>query len=244
MKKERLYPLYSLLLLLLGAPVLAALAAPWVYRWLQSFAPDGSVLDAPFHRVTARIVLVVILAFLFPAYRISGMHSRNDLGLVKSPRWKSLIGLGLALGIGSMLIVYLLGTVLGVYVWDAGDETASYLIRKIIQILIGGLFIGVSEEILFRGFIFGALRKSLGVVAAVLIGSFLFSMVHFMRPTDPETVNRWYSGFLLLGNLFARAGSSFPQEASTLFCMGLVLSVLCYWTKSVYVAIEIGRAHV
>jgi membrane protease YdiL (CAAX protease family) len=237
MKTDRLRPLYSILLLFLGAPVLAALAAPWVYRLLQQFAAEGSVFDAPFYRVTSRVVLIMVAALLYPAYKLSGIRNKADCGLTGSPDRFALIRLGLGLGVGSMLITYLLGVALGVFVWDTGDKSLSYLITKTIQALVGGLAVGVFEEILFRGFIFGALRKSLGMVAAVILGSFLFSIVHFMRPVDPETVNQWNSGFLLFGNLFARAGDSFLQEASTLFCMGLVLSVICQWTKSVYVAI-------
>lgn len=237
MKPERLYPLGSLLLLFLIAPVLAALAAPWIYQALQSFAAEGSVLDAPFHRVTSRIVLIMVALLLYPACKLSGIRNKADCGLTGLPDRFALIRLGLWLGIGSMLAVYLLGVVLGVFVWDTGGKSSSYLIRKIVQALAGGLAVGIFEEILFRGFILGALRKSLRSVTAVLFGSFLFSIVHFMRPVDPETVSQWNSGFLLMGNLFARAGESFLQEASTLFCMGVVLSVLTLWTHSIYVAI-------
>lgn len=237
MKTDRLYPLYSFLLLFLVAPSLAALISPWIYLGLQSFAAEGSVLDAPFHRVASRVVLIMVAAMLYPAYKLSGIRNKADCGLIASPDRFALVRLGLGLGVGSMLITYLLGVALGVFVWDTGDKSSSYLIRKTVQALVGGLAVGIFEEILFRGFIFGALRKSLGLVAAVLLGSFLFSIVHFMRPVDPEAVNQWNSGFLLMGNLFARAGDSFLQEASTLFCMGLVLSMICQWTKSVYTAI-------
>jgi membrane protease YdiL (CAAX protease family) len=237
MMKDRLKPLFSLLLLFLAAPVLAALAAPWIYQGLQSFAAEDSVLDAPFYRVTSRIVLVMVAALLVPAYRLSGFRSKADCGLPRAPNRFRLVGLGLGLGIGSMLVAYLLGVALGVFAWDTNGKTTTYLIRKVIQAIVGGLFIGIFEEILFRGFIFGALRKSLGLIAALILGSFIFSIVHFMRPVNPEVMGQWNSGLMLLGNLFARAGDSFLQEACTLFCMGLVLSLLSYWMESVYVAI-------
>jgi hypothetical protein len=235
--KDRFYPLLSLLLLFLAAPLLAALVSPWIYQALQSFAADGSVLDAPFFRVTSRIVLVMVALLLYPAYKLSGIRGKDDCGLPTVKNRRALIGLGLGLGIGSMLIVYLLGVALGVFVWDTNGKSVSYLIRKVLQALAGGLFIGIFEEILFRGFIFGALRKSLGVVTAVILSSLFFSVVHFMRPVNPEILGQWNSGFMLFGNLFARAGDAFLQEACTLFCMGLVLAVLCHWMKSIYVAI-------
>jgi hypothetical protein len=58
-----------------------------------------------------------------------------------------------------------------------------------------------------------------------------------MRPTDPDVLDHWYSGFLLFGRLFGRAGDSFLQEACTLFCMGAVLAVLTYWTRAVWLAV-------
>lgn len=236
MTKDRLYPLASLLLLFLVAPVAALLAAPWVYGLLQQVVAADSVLDAPFHRVTSRLVLVAVAVLLVPAYKLSGM-SKADCGLVRTTNRVRLAWLGAGLGVGSMLAVYVPGFLLGVYAPDTGGESTAYLLIQIVQILAGGLFIGVFEEILFRGFILGALRRSLGIVAAVAVSSFFFSIVHFMRPEDPAVTDAWNSGILLLGSLFARAGNSFLQEACTLFCMGLVLSVLCHWTRSVYVAI-------
>jgi len=237
MNKDRFKPLLFLLLIFIAAPLLAALLSPWVYQWLQSFAADGSVLDAPFFRVTSRIVLVMVALMLFPACKLSTMKGRIDWGIPKCGNRRRQILIGLGLGIVSMLVVYLLGVVLGVFVWDTRGKPGIYIARKVIQIILGGLFIGFFEEILFRGYIQNALKKSLGLIAAVLIGSFLFSIVHFMRPLDPDVMNQWNSGLLLFGNLFARAGDSFLQEACTLFCMGTVLAMLSYWMKSVYVAI-------
>ncbi len=237
MKKEQFHPIYSLLLLFLVAPFLAMLISPWIYTFLQGIAVENSFFDAPFHRVTSRVVLVIILILLRPAIRLSGLHGKADYGFPPRFDKRRLMGLGLGLGILSMLLVYLIGTLFGVYVLDIADKTTFYLFRKTLQILIGGLFIGLWEEFFFRGFILGILRKSFGVITAVLLSSFLFSIVHLMRPVDPEIVNHWNAGFQLFRHLFARAGDSFLQEAYTLFCMGLVLSTLCIWMKSVYVAI-------
>ena len=237
MNKDRFKPLISLLIIFLVAPFLAALVSPWIYQVLQRVSTPDSVLDAPFYRVMSRVVLVMVALVLYPAYTLSGFKGRSDWGLPTCPgRWKK-VGLGLGLGIVSMLVVYLLGVALGVFVWDTRGKPEAYIFRKVFQIILGGLFIGFFEEILFRGFIFNALRKSGGLILGILLSSFFFSIIHFMRPVDPEVMNRWYSGFLLFGDLFARAGRDFFQEAGTLFCMGVVLATLSYWMKSVYVAV-------
>ena len=237
MNLDRFRPLLSLLLLFIVAPALAALTSPWVFRFLQSFAAEDSVLDAPFHRVTSRVVLIMVAALLVPAYKLSGLQGRENWGLVKCSNRARQIWIGMAVGVVSMLIIYFLGVFLGVFEWDTRGKPGTYIARKVIQIILGGLFIGFFEEILFRGYIQNALKKSLGLIPAILIGSFFFSIVHFMRPLDPAVTDQWNSGFMLFGNLFGRAGDSFLQEACTLFCMGTVLATLSYWMKSVYVAI-------
>ena len=237
MNKERVYPLLSILLLFVVAPLLAALISPWIYQGLQAVAPADSVLDAPFHRVTSRVVLVMVLVLLYPACRFGGFRRREDIGLVRDPRAGRLAGFGFLIGAVSMLAIYLPAVAMGVFRWDvAGVPLAKHLLKPL-AITAGALFVGVFEEILFRGFIFGALRKSLGLAAGVLIGSLFFSIVHFMRPLDPEVVNAWNSGFMLFERLFARAGDAFLQEALTLFGMGVVLSMLFVWTRSLYLVI-------
>lgn len=237
MVKERFPSFFSLALLFLIAPMLGLLVCPWVYQLLQRIAAEGSVLDAPFYRVAARVTLVAVALFLYPAYRLSGIRNPSDWGLPIVPSRTALFRRGVLLGASCMVLIYLLGMGSGVFVLDAGGRPALYFLRKTVQIIISGFAIGVFEEILFRGFIFGVLRKSIGLIPAVIAGSFFYSVVHLMRPLNPEVLNQWNSGFLLFGNLFARAASSFWQEAGTLFFAGLILSLVTHWTKTIYTAI-------
>ena len=162
------------------------------------------------------------------------MRGRADFGIPKRSDWARLFGFGLIVAAASMLLVYLIGLFVGVY-GPAGLD--SGVAGDLLKIIIGMLLIGVIEEILFRGYILNAIRKSLGPVAAVLLSSALFAVVHFIKPAEPETVDHWYSGLQLVGHLFAKAGDTFWPEVCTLFCMGTVLATLSYWTRSVYLAI-------
>lgn len=254
MTNNRFKPLFSLLLIFIAAPLLAALTAPWVYMAIQSRAPEvlqwvqdseaagthlfwadlaDSVFDSPFRRVNDRIVLICVLGLLVPAYRMSGLRGRADFGIPKRSDWARLFGAGLIVAAASMLLVYLIGLFAGVY----GPTEVNGVVGQLLNIVIGMLLIGVIEEILFRGYILNALRKSLGPVAAILLSSALFAVVHFIKPAEPEITNRWYSGFLLFTNLFSSAGDTFWPEVCTLFCMGTVLATLSYWTRSVYICI-------
>ncbi|MBC8207053.1 MAG: CPBP family intramembrane metalloprotease [Kiritimatiellales bacterium] len=255
MNSNRLKPLFSVLLIFIAAPLLAALTAPWVYMAIQSRAAEvlqwvqeseaagthlfwadlaNSVFDSPFRRVNDRLVLIFVLALLAPAYRMSGLRGRADFGIPKRSDGFRLFGAGLLVAVASMLLVYLIGLFAGVYRLEPmGQGVAAALLK----IVIGTLLIGVIEEILFRGYILTALRKSLGAVPAVLLSSALFAAVHFIKPAEPEFTDRWYSGFLLFADLFAKPGDTFWPEVCTLFCMGTVLATLSYWTRSVYIAI-------
>lgn len=255
MNIDRFRPLISLGLLFVAAPLLALLISPWVYMTIQSRAPEvlqwvreseaagthlfwadlaDSVFGSPFRRVNDRCVLIAVLLFLVPAYRMSGLRGRADFGVPKRSDWMRLFGFGLLVAAASMLLVYLLGLFAGVY---APAELNSGIAGDVFQMIIGALLIGVVEEILFRGYILNALRKSLGPVATVLLGSALFAAVHFIKPVEPETTDRWFSGLLLLSHPFAGAGPTFWPEVCTLFFMGTVLATLSLWTRSVYLAI-------
>ncbi|HKL20254.1 MAG TPA: CPBP family intramembrane glutamic endopeptidase [Tichowtungia sp.] len=251
---NRFKPLISLLLIFIGAPLLAALVSPWVYMAIQSRAPEvlqwvqeseaagtnllwadlaDSVFDSPYRRVNDRCVLIAVLILLVPAYRMSGLKGRADFGIPKRNDWLRLFGFGLIVAAASMLVTYLIGLFAGVY---GPAELDGGLAGDLVKIIIGALLIGIIEEILFRGYILTALRRSLGPVAAVLLSSALFAVVHFIKPAEPATVG-WTSGFQLFGNLFAKAGDTFWPEVCTLFCMGTVLATLSHWTRSVYLAI-------
>lgn len=254
MNFDRFKPLVSLLLIFIAAPLLAALVSPWIYMAIQSRAPEvlqwvqdseaagtnlfwadlaDSVFSSPFRRVNDRMVLIFVLGLLVPAYRMSGLRGRADFGIPKRCDWLRLFGTGVIVAAASMLLVYLIGLLAGVY----GPTQVEGVFGAVLKIIIGSLLIGVIEEILFRGYILTALRKSLGPVAAVLLSSAFFAVVHFIKPAEPETVDRWYSGLLLFSNLFAATGDTFWPEVCTLFCMGTVLATLSYWTRSVYLAI-------
>lgn len=251
---ERFKPLCSLLILFVAAPMLALLVSPWIHMAIQSRSPEvlqwvqeseaagtnlfwadlaDSVFDSPFRRLNDRVVLVSVLIFLVPACRMSGLRGRADFGIPKRSGWKRLFGVGLVVAAASMLLVYGAGLLAGVY---GPAELDNGVVGDGVKIIIGMLLIGVIEEILFRGYILTALRKSIGPAAAVWVGSALFAVVHFIKPAEPESVN-WSSGFLLATNLFAKAGDTFWPEVCTLFFMGTVLATLSLWTRSVYLAI-------
>ena len=88
--------------------------------------------------------------------------------------------------------------------------------------------VGLMEETLFRGALFGVLRRGLGVLPGAVVCSLIFSLVHFARPKMAAGVVHGgaLSGFrvlpLVLHALIENGARLFPF-ALTLFAMGLAL---------------------
>tara|TARA_S200000501_G_C20588183_1_gene640317 strand:+ start:325 stop:792 length:468 start_codon:yes stop_codon:yes gene_type:complete len=81
------------------------------------------------------------------------------------------------------------------------DLEISFL--TIVGILLVGIFlaclIGLFEEILFRGFLYGSLKKRIGGVIAALVSSAFYIRVHFLKPTgELELPINWLAGFVYL----------------------------------------------
>lgn len=110
-----------------------------------------------------------------------------------------LVGLGLLTGVEISL--GLAKPALGATVDPVGLLTAA---------LVATAF-GLSEEVLFRGFILGLMRRSLSPLAAIWLSGIVFAALHFLRPVDPRDVGVPFvalsSAGALLGACRLRTGS-------------------------------------
>src|SRR5258705_336742 len=84
----------------------------------------------------------------------------------------------------------------------------------LVVVFIGGRLLGaagtaivtsVLEEILFRGALFGGLRKVFHWILALVLSSMVYAIVHFLDPKNPQepTTVTWLSGLQMLPNMFA-----------------------------------------
>ena len=153
------------------------------------------------------IIITQCSLYAFLMLLLSRSKLRPDLQVFGkfSPSW---VGKGYLLALGSLfllnyLMTWLLGTtpqsenpVLQLFiaapVWKIG-------ILGLLVVLIGPLF----EEILFRGWLYGGLRKKWGEAWALIVSSLLFALIHGDAPALPA--------LFVLGLIFAwvyrRSGS-------------------------------------
>ncbi len=196
-------PLRALFIYIAVVFVGGALLAPWLYWLVQACAHTfPNLAHAPFHRFVNRSLLVVALAGLWPLLRALGATSWREAGLGKpSGQWRKLLG-GCLLGFISLALVA--GIALAAGGRALGHQlTTARIAEQMLGAALTAIVVALLEEILFRGGVFGGLRRVFHWGFALVLSSMNYAIVHFLaRPADPATVN-WASGFhhvaLMLG---------------------------------------------
>src|SRR5438477_12415361 len=181
-----------------------ALLAPWLYWSVQLLAPILPALqklaDHPFHRYLSRSLLALALIGLWPLLRSLGARGLQETGLVKpTGQWHRLLG-GFARGFLSLACAAVVVLTAGAR--ELGTElSAGRLAGKVLGAALTAGVAAVLEEVLFRGAIFGALRKTCRPPAALVVSSVIYAIVHFFaRPQSPAAIH-WSSGLALLPSM-------------------------------------------
>lgn len=84
------------------------------------------------------------------------------------------LGSGLLLGIGLVALIFGVLAALGVYQYGGVNGLNLLLLFPLAELLL----VGMAEEMMFRGVIFGVSARALGSKAAIVISSLLFSLAH------------------------------------------------------------------
>lgn len=197
-------PLGILAIYLFVVFVGGALLAPWIHAivvWGAHFSDFFKLLeDNPFHRFVNRSLLIIALCGLWPFFKALGVRRASDVGLETDPRILKDLLKGMGIALGSLTVLVGIGWLLGVQ-HPRTDIAISKVLQSISLTIISGLFVGFLEEILFRGALFGALRKTMPWVTALVLSSAFYAVVHFFqRPASPTPVE-WDSGLVVLARM-------------------------------------------
>ena len=165
--------------------------------------------------------------YLFIRYKAGGTWA--DLGL----RGKRLhLILGAISGLLLAAIVLLLGVLVirlvgkqpePQTVQDVASQAGS-LWQAGLFILTGSILVPVKEEVLFRGFLYPALRNKLGITLGIVVTSVIFALVH----GDLIRALPLLIGGIALNVLYQRTGSLFPGIIAH-GVWNLVMSLLTFW---------------
>jgi len=216
------------------------LLAPHLYNamvWLGRVLPPlAGLRDAEFSRVATRCVMLFAVAGLYPVLRWSGMWGRAALGLPRERGWWRLWGAGWLAGTAAMILLLGAGVLTGAY--EPQALTFGTLAGASLIWLVSAAFIGVLEEWLCRGVVFGSLRRCWGFVLAATVSSVFYAVLHFLKPVvlvEPVHV-QWNSGLLLLPHAFQVRGGydAYMPMLLTLVLIGAIFARLYELQGSLY----------
>ena len=176
-----------------------ALLAPWLYKAAQAFP---NIAKDEFHFYVQNALLAMGLICIWPLARFLGLNSLRNLGLARPIRERKNFFYGFLFGIVSLSVAAGAAIVMG------GREirvnvSFFHLLLRLSGILLTALGVASLEEILFRGAVFGSLRKASNWVVALVLSSAIYGIVHFFAPapwTGPVT---WSSGLQILPAMLA-----------------------------------------
>jgi membrane protease YdiL (CAAX protease family) len=232
----------------------AALLAPPIYQAAHVIARHNSHFrDAamqPFYRYVGRCLLLVALVGLPGFFKALGVSSVSALGLRFGRRHWAEAMQGFAWGFAALAIAAALTLAFGARIF-AMDHTRAEWLNQLRGAAITALIVAAIEEILFRGALFGTLRRERNFWAAALISSSIYAILHFFeKPPEPDII-QWNSGFIVLAEMFRGFAEwrmlipgflnlvlvglmlalAFERTGSLLFSMGLHAGFV-FWVKS------------
>ncbi len=195
-------PLRSTLIYVAGVFLGSALLAPLLYQLAQAAAEQWpafhGLAEQPFRRYVNRSLLFAALLGLWPWLRANGLLSWRDIGMAAPFRQWKLLAVGFAFGFATLAVTALAATWFGTREWNLAQSPALYA-KHLAKAGAAALVVAFLEEILFRGALFGVLRKQWRWPAALILSSSIFAFLHFLdcRPDAPETIT-WLSGLTVL----------------------------------------------
>jgi membrane protease YdiL (CAAX protease family) len=144
---------------------------------------DESIVNAVIAAVIYLLSILIVIGV--PWYLRRDFVTKEAMGMTRLPSWTDIflspVGFIIYL-IGSGLLVYLASQVIPGFNADQTQSTgfthltyySQYLVAFMTLIIVAPL----AEETLFRGFLYGKLRKIMPVWVAMIITSALFGFVH------------------------------------------------------------------
>jgi membrane protease YdiL (CAAX protease family) len=216
-----------------------ALLSPWLYWLTQWGAAHWTALDglakSPFSRFVLRAILGLAAVLLWPLLRGCGMGSAREIGLAKGGRPARNAATGFVIGFGSLACAAGLAVVCGgrtAHLSRSGGEMVFALLGATATAVV----VAVIEELIFRGALFGILRKAWAWPGALAASSAVYAAVHFLqKPDAPQSVD-WLSGIRMLPELFRIPAEGLAPAFFTLLLAGAILALVYQRTGSLFMS--------
>lgn len=137
----------------------------------------SKLVDKPYRIVWPQLLAAVLVWFGYRFY-VRRIEKRQPGELAMAGMAREL-GLGLLIGAG--LVAFTFGALAALGVYRFGGVNSPGMMLMLIP-LAELVLVGMCEEMVFRGIIFGVAERSLGSKAAIVISALVFSLAHL--PND------------------------------------------------------------
>ena len=218
-----------------------ALIAPGLHglaQWgAEQFPSVEKLAYQPFHRYVNRCFMVIAIVGLWPLSKIAKL-TWADAGWGTGPdRWK-LLRKGLFVGFVSLAIPAVLCVLVGERSLYA-PPTFSKLLTHFGNAIGAAVLVALLEEAVFRGVVFGSLKKHTTLPVAVGITSGIYALVHFFERTRHEGEVVWSSGLALLPKMMGGFGEwdMIIPGFFSLTVAGIILAMAVRTTGNLYFSI-------
>jgi membrane protease YdiL (CAAX protease family) len=178
---------------------------------------------------------------LWPFLKALKVRTLAEAGL-HSKQWGKNLLLGFLCGAGALVLFGAVSVLLGGR--EFVQHSPAEWVRHFINATLAAVAAGFLEELVFRGGLFGGLRQSYSFCFAAGLSSFIYALVHFLsRPGSPAETH-WYSGLLILGQMFDGFSrfQNFVPGFFNLFLLGMILSLAFERTGAILFGVGLHAA--
>ena len=137
----------------------------------------------------------------------------------------AVVARGLLCGAGSLALLNLILMAVDARRFEP-ELAAGALALKVVLYLLQALGLALLEESLFRGVLHGRLRAAAGARVAIIVGSVVFGVSHFLRPPKTDPPQAWWDTMRACGAGLGEAFTTRWKECVGLILVGLVLALL------------------
>jgi membrane protease YdiL (CAAX protease family) len=208
------------------AVLLVAITLSSCFGYLVMYGA-GDVL--PLNKLVSKGTQVLLILSIYPFMRYLQL-SKEDIGFAKLNDFFRQFGLGLLLGLVTLLPVMLMLFFFDIKLFNPENIwTVASLIKALSGTLLIGMLVALAEEPLFRGLLLTGLDRKMGAVLAILISATYYAGLHFLRSETeiPYDDLNMLSGFVLAGEAFSNLFSSRVVSAFlALLMVGVFLGLL------------------
>ncbi len=194
---------------------------------LEDDLPSGVLIALTFAQDIGFILAPLLVATWFAARPRS-----EDFGLAPPRRAWLAVGLLIAVYVGYVVIS---GIYIQAFGFEAEDQLPDELgvnnsnVNLVLVLVLITVMAPVAEEMLFRGYIYRALRNGLGVAGAAILSGMIFGGIH-LGSSPTEFIPPLMLLGVGLGLLYQWTGSLYAPVALHAFNNAIAFGVLIEWT--------------